>query len=930
MQLNNVISTVYFRIIRYVLSLKYIALITIFFGFIFPLNFSLASENYDQDYLNSYSIATNLTVHTIENKYKIIPEKLKIFNELNTFTASFSNPIVSTKDISSWDYQLSSRIINTSLTSINNNKKHAILANHLLMTGSLLNHNNFTADAIFDTARSILTNTISIPIQKWLHQFGTTSFKLNLDKNFSLHDSAVDLLIPFYNSKKNMLFTQWGIRNKDDRNTLNIGTGIRSYYANWMYGVNTFIDNDITTNNRRIDLGAEAWTNYLKFTANYYFGITNWHKKNKYINNERPANGYDIRAEGWLPIYPKLGGRIMTEKYFGDSVILSQAFNLKKNPQILTIGLNYTPIPLVTLSVDYHMAKGGKTRSSIGLQLTYHLGDSWHSHINPFAVTMPRTLIGNRYDLVERNNNIVVKYQARDPIQLSLPTRLSGISGQIINLKAGIISQNKLLYTTWKSLSLMSAGGNLVPKAPDSVAITLPPYKIEKDANNNYLLDAISYDLKNNISNKATVIIEVKEDSTKKNIITSMHNIKIIADELLTVVKDNAVADGLAKNLVKIKVKDIHHNPIPNYKVILAADNNTVMSSDIATTGEDGTVEISLSNIRSGTSYVTVQAGKITQKVKINFTAGMPSRDNSHTFVDSVTLPADGVSTANISVILKDTFDNPVTGEENNLRIFITPNKNFNYSPRVGEIKEVTPGSGIYSALVIAGISNGKFKIAPRINRTILESKRIVITPFVKISIPDANRHVFTANGVEEADIFVKVTNIFDRPVVNQLVQWRTNQGHSHTSETDKNGIARYAISTVRASENFIISAAVNNQNFVQSRSFQFKADRKTAKIRDFNIYRDNVKANGRESNIFVGHITDLYKNPVEVNVHFEIIHDKNFSREITNAIKTNIPGSIVKHLTDDSQYKNTGKLRAVITDSNLPSDWIKFHFSSS
>ncbi|OAT14621.1 invasin [Buttiauxella noackiae ATCC 51607] len=44
------------------------------------------------------------------------------------------------------------------------------------------------------------------------------------------------------------------------------------FRGQWMYGTNVFFDNDITGHNRRVGIGAEAWTNYLRFSANSYFG----------------------------------------------------------------------------------------------------------------------------------------------------------------------------------------------------------------------------------------------------------------------------------------------------------------------------------------------------------------------------------------------------------------------------------------------------------------------------------------------------------------------------------------------------------------------------------------------------------------------------------------------------------------------------------
>ncbi|VTR48620.1 Invasin [Serratia fonticola] len=57
------------------------------------------------------------------------------------------------------------------------------------------------------------------------------------------------------------------------------------------------------------------------------------------------------------------------------------------------------------------------------MQLNYRLGESWQAQIDPSAVAASRTLAGSRYDLVERNNQIVLEYQKQTLIQLALPIK---------------------------------------------------------------------------------------------------------------------------------------------------------------------------------------------------------------------------------------------------------------------------------------------------------------------------------------------------------------------------------------------------------------------------------------------------------------------------------------------------------------------------
>ncbi|EBX1389395.1 hypothetical protein DQ819_26395, partial [Salmonella enterica subsp. enterica serovar Mikawasima] len=51
----------------------------------------------------------------------------------------------------------------------------------------------------------------------------------------------------------------------------------------------------------------------LESLPNSYYGLTGWHQSHlsdMEDYDERPANGFDLRAEAYLPSYPQLGANI--------------------------------------------------------------------------------------------------------------------------------------------------------------------------------------------------------------------------------------------------------------------------------------------------------------------------------------------------------------------------------------------------------------------------------------------------------------------------------------------------------------------------------------------------------------------------------------------------------------------------------------------
>ncbi|PHM40262.1 invasin [Xenorhabdus mauleonii] len=263
-------------------------------------------------------------------------------------------------------------------------------------------------------ALSKINNTVTSETQKWLSQFGTARINFGLDKKGTLKDSAFDLLLPFYDNKTDWLFfSQLSYRNKDSRDTVNLGLGGRYFYQNWMYGLNTFYDHDLTGKNQRLGFGGEVWSDYIKLSANTYWRLSDW-KNSRNFNGyqERPANGYDINGEFFLPAYPNLGAKLTYEQYFGNDVTLFHDTK-QKDPNLAKFGLTYTPVPLLTMGVDYKQGKGGHSETQFMAKINYKLGVPFSTQLSPGNVDAMRTLTGSRYDLVDRNNNIVLEHQKK-------------------------------------------------------------------------------------------------------------------------------------------------------------------------------------------------------------------------------------------------------------------------------------------------------------------------------------------------------------------------------------------------------------------------------------------------------------------------------------------------------------------------------------
>ncbi|WP_413741939.1 inverse autotransporter beta domain-containing protein [Sodalis sp. RH15] len=567
--------------------------------------------------------------------------------------------------------------------------------------------------AALGMARSALAGGAGQYAKDWFDQFGTVRLQLNLNERFKLDNSALDLLVPLYENQDAMVFSQWGIRNKDHRNTGNIGGGVRTFHGDWMYGLNTFYDNEFTGKNRRAGIGAEAWTHYLKLSANSYFRLSNWRQSRDFEDyNERPANGYDLRAEAFLPSHPQLGGKLMYESYRGDEVALFGKNNRQRDPYAFTLGLNYTPFPLLTLGGEHRQGKSGQQDSRINLQINYRLGDSWLAQVDPSAVAAGRTLSGSRYDLVERNNHIVLDYQKQEVIRLLMPEQLNGNSGQQLIITAQVTATHALDRVEWNATELIAAGGSITQSAPHILSVTLPPY-LPAGATNRYTIGATAHDKKGNASNPAYTRLTVSGQGIS------------LASTPTTAMPDRLPADGISTSLLSITLRDETLQPVSGMADALTMDI-TFETGDgepfaAASAGVSGAAPAAgaISETAVGVYSATLTAGshpgravitpmihgQALKPINVSLRSVGLDRSLSRLDISSDSILADGAEQATVVFSAKDGSGNDLTG--------LGPRLVFDMTPLEGAVlTDISEDNGSYSSS-LKGTQPGEVTITP-------------------------------------------------------------------------------------------------------------------------------------------------------------------------------------------------------------------------
>ncbi|KLG54267.1 inverse autotransporter adhesin FdeC [Escherichia coli] len=554
---------------------------------------------------------------------------------------------------------------NTTVTADNNVEKN--VASFAANAGTFLSSQP-DSDATRNFITGMATAKANQEIQEWLGKYGTARVKLNVDKDFSLKDSSLEMLYPIYDTPTNMLFTQGAIHRTDDRTQSNIGFGWRHFSGNdWMAGVNTFIDHDLSRSHTRIGVGAEYWRDYLKLSANGYIRASGW-KKSPDIEDyqERPANGWDIRAEGYLPAWPQLGASLMYEQYYGDEVGLFGKDKRQKDPHAISAEVTYTPVPLLTLSAGHKQGKSGENDTRFGLEVNYRIGEPLEKQLDTDSIRERRMLAGSRYDLVERNNNIVLEYRKSEVIRIALPERIEGKGGQTLSL--GLVvskATHGLKNVQWEAPSLLAEGGKITGQG-SQWQVTLPAYRPGKD--NYYAISAVAYDNKGNASKRVQteVVITGAGMSADRTALTLDGQSRI-----------QMLANGNEQRPLVLSLRDAEGQPVTGMKDQIKTELTFKPAGNIVTR----TLKATKSQAKPTLGEFTETEAGVYQSV---FTTGTQSGD----------VVADGQQAYTLTLTAVDTDGNPVTGEASRLR-FVPQDTN---GVTIGTISEIKPG--VYSATV--------------------------------------------------------------------------------------------------------------------------------------------------------------------------------------------------------------------------------------
>ncbi|MDW6941648.1 inverse autotransporter beta domain-containing protein [Escherichia coli] len=618
---------------------------------------------------------------------------------------------------------------NKDVTQIYASDEHANkVASFAASAGQSLANNN---------AISFAVNTLSTQATKevvdWLQQYGNARIKLNVDDSFSLKDSSFDFLYPWLDTQDYVLFSQTSLHRTDDRNQTNIGLGIRHFTPdNAMLGANVFYDYDLSRSHSRAGFGVEYWRDYFRLGVNTYFGLSDW-KNSRDIDDylERPANGWDFSAEGWLPAYPQLGASIQFEKYYGKNVGLFGSDNLQENPYAVTGGISYTPVPLIKFSAQHKQGQSNTHDTTFGVEFNYRPGVSLAEQLSSDNVAVMREVQNRRYDFVERNNNIVLEYKKKHALKISLPESVQGEGESIIPVTLTINNASGGIKSVqWNDSAFTAAGGKISGNGT-SWQITLPAYKSE--GVNSWNVGATVQDNRGNVSNYAVMNISV----TDSGVSTADSSFTLDGDSSPTI-----SADSQSTYPIVLSLKDSNGKALTGLaddiemSVEFTADSNSARQRETVTAPSLGAVEEISAGVYRSVLTAGSQAGTVRVTAKVQgktFTlnikqaaitdSDVSTADSSFTLDgdSSPTISADSQSTYPIVLSLKDSNGKALTGLADDIEMSVEFTADSNSArqretvtaPSLGAVEEIS--AGVYRSVLAAGSQAGTVRVTAKV-----------------------------------------------------------------------------------------------------------------------------------------------------------------------------------------------------------------------
>ena len=812
-----------------------------------------------------YTLGALESAQSVAERFGISVAELRKLNQFRTFARGFDN--VRQGDELDVPAQVSENNLTPPPGNSSGNFEQQI-ASTSQQIGSLLAE-DMNSEQAANMARGWASSQASGAMTDWLSRFGTARITLGVDEDFSLKNSQFDFLHPWYETPDNLFFSQHTLHRTDERTQINNGLGWRHFTPTWMSGINFFFDHDLSRYHSRAGIGAEYWRDYLKLSSNGYLRLTNWRSAPELDNDyeARPANGWDVRAEGWLPAWPHLGGKLVYEQYYGDEVALFDKDDRQSNPHAITAGLNYTPFPLMTFSAEQRQGKQGENDTRFAVDFTWQPGSAMQKQLDPNEVAARRSLAGSRFDLVDRNNNIVLEYRKKELVRLTLTDPVTGKSGEVKSLVSSLQTKYALKGYNVEATALEAAGGKVVTTGKD-ILVTLPGYRFTStpETDNTWPIEVTAEDVKGNFSNREQSMVVVQAPTLSQK------------DSSVSLSTQTLSADSHSSATLTFIAHDAAGNPVIG--LVLSTRHEGVQDitlSDWKDNGDGSYTQLLTTGALSGTLTLMPQLNGVDAAkapAVVNIISVSSSRTHSSIKIDKNRYLSG--NPIEVTVELRDENDKPVKEQKQQLNTAVSID---NVKPGVTTDWKET-ADGVYKATYTAYTKGSGLtaKLLMQNWNEDLHTAGFIIDAnpqSAKIATLSASNNGVLANENAANTVSVNVADEGSNPINDHTVTFAVLSGsatsfnNQNTAKTDVNGLATFDLKSSKQEDNTVEVTLENGVK--QTLIVSFVGDSSTAQV-DLQNSKNEVVADGNDSATMTATVRDAKGNLLnDVKVTFNV-----------------------------------------------------------
>ncbi|WP_436933424.1 Ig-like domain-containing protein, partial [Escherichia coli] len=281
------------------------------------------------------------------------------------------------------------------------------------------------------------------------------------------------------------------------------------------------------------------------------------------------------------------------------------------------------------------------------------------------------------------------------------------------------------------------------------------------------------------------------------------------------------------------------------------ADNGATVASTV-TTGQDGTVEISVTSQTAGVSAVTATINNSSLSQSVMFIADVRTAQIAELVVIKDGSEADGATANTLQVKVTDANGNALAGQT----VSVLAGNGATVSPTVITGPDGTVEISVTSQT--AGIST----VTASINSS-SQSRDVTFVADVRTAqitdlavIKDGS----VADGATANTLQVKVTDAFGNTLAGQTVSVMAdnNATVAPTVTTEPDGTVEISVTSQTAGIS-TVTASINSSSL--SRDVTFIADVRTAQIAELVVIKDNSVADGATANTLQVKVTDAFGN---------------------------------------------------------------------